>query len=120
MLATSITDGLALGLEVQLIDGEPYWGGFITGSFGPVAVVGEVQSYGSGISGNLTGLYVLDLDPFKLGLGGGAYIYESGADLYAEVNASFAVGDGLGIYGCVEYYPDWSETRYKVGLTWTF
>ena len=84
-----------------------FFGGFADLALGPVSLTGEffIGAFNDGWY-KLTGLYMIDLDPFTLGLGGGlqGVVNPDSSALFLEGYASIAVSDSFSIYGSVDYW----------------
>jgi len=103
----AISDSFALGLTYQSYPGFNFFGGFADLALGPVSLTGEffIGAFNDGWY-KLTGLYMIDLDPFTLGLGGGlqGVVNPDSSALFLEGYASIAVSDNFSIYGSVDYW----------------
>ncbi|MGE5551897.1 MAG: hypothetical protein ACM3ZC_15395 [Bacteroidota bacterium] len=115
----SVSDSLALGTEVQLIEGEMLFGGFAGLSLDAISVNGEFLYFDSTILGKVAGLYSFDLDPVKVGVGGGAFLLPGESAFFLEGSASMAAGDNLSIYGSLDYIFD-AWTTFKAGAVISF
>jgi len=103
--------GIGYNVTDQLAIGGFYSWGLTVDAFGvfaqvkldPILVKGEVVFSGLGTFGQVTGLYLLDLDPFTLGLGGGLYFEPGLSDFYVDVEASLALSESFSLFGAVQY-----------------
>ena len=113
----NLTDQLAIGGFYSW--GPDAFGVFAQAKLDPILLKGEVVFMGPFAFGQVTALYLLDLDPFTLGLGGGFYFNPGGTDFYVDVEANLALGEKFSLFGAVRY-DAFSDFYYEAGISVVF
>ena len=122
----SATVGVGCGFSDNLTVGVCYifereeFGLYTNLALGPFRVNAQVALETDWFGGLVSGLYVFDLDPIALGVGGGSELYDDGFDAYFfELAAEFKL-DALTVYGSAMFFPDYDDYSWKIGVSCMF